>query len=92
MGDVISKKTRSELAEHLSGMVLREIERECDAVNIERDQTYDPSARGSDEPSLGSTFTHWISRRTRTLANSSRSARQTFVPSRWNLTRTTCKS
>jgi abortive infection Abi-like protein len=46
MGEIISKKTRSELAEHMSGMVLREIEREFDAVNIECDRSYDPQCSG----------------------------------------------
>jgi len=46
MGDIISKKTRYELAEYLSGFVLREIEQECEAVNMSPDLAYDPQCSG----------------------------------------------
>lgn len=46
MKDVISKKTRFELAEHLSGFVLREIERECEAVDMTPDLKHDPRCQG----------------------------------------------
>lgn len=46
MPDIISKKTRYELAEYLSGFVLREIEQECDAVDIPFDPTFDPQCSG----------------------------------------------
>jgi hypothetical protein len=46
MGDIISKKTRYELAEYLSGFVLREIEQECEAVNMTPDLTHDPQCSG----------------------------------------------
>jgi hypothetical protein len=42
MKELISKKTRFEPAEHLSGFVLREIERECEAVDMVPDLTHDP--------------------------------------------------
>jgi hypothetical protein len=46
MKDIISRKTRDELVECMTGMVLREIEREFGAVDIECDRNYDPQCSG----------------------------------------------
>lgn len=46
--DIISKKTRSELREWLvANSVLREIEREFDAVDVDRDQSFQPTTTGA---------------------------------------------
>jgi hypothetical protein len=44
--DIISKKTRYELAEYLSGFVLREIDHECEAVDMKPDLSHDPQCSG----------------------------------------------
>jgi hypothetical protein len=46
MKELISKKTRYELAEYLSGFVLREIDHECEAVDIVPDRAHDPGCSG----------------------------------------------
>jgi Abortive infection C-terminus len=44
---VISKKTIHELVEHLSGFVIREIDAECAAVDMTRDDSYNPNVPGA---------------------------------------------
>lgn len=46
MKELISKKTRYELAEYMSGFVLREIHHECEAVGMTPDLAYDPQCSG----------------------------------------------
>ena len=46
MKPIVSNKTRSELVEYLSGFVLREIERECEAVGISPNLSYSPPPSG----------------------------------------------
>ena len=46
MRDIISKKTRLELGEYLSGFVLRQIDQECEAVDMIPDLTHKPQCGG----------------------------------------------
>jgi hypothetical protein len=57
MKDIISKKTRYELAEYLSGFVLREIDHECEAVDMAPDLAHDPQC-GGQRRSLARQYLH----------------------------------
>lgn len=59
MRELISKKTRLELGEYLSGFVLREIEQECEAVDMVPDRLHDPQCSGQ-RRSLARQYLHGL--------------------------------
>lgn len=49
MRELISKKTRLELGEYLSGFVLREIDQECEAVDMVPDREQPDEGSGEEQ-------------------------------------------